>query len=236
MRTPVARASAAPAWAPGGLAFGPDRIMYVPFLAGRELRAFTTAGDGIAGQASLFPGTSAACGPPPPTGTHLWLTTSNDTSDEKVLRVPFDPASIPAAPAPASSPPPASPAPSCARPSATSSAARPARCAPSAPAGWPGSRGCGCATACCPPGRLSITVDRPAIRRKRARVRILGGKAGTRAGRRAAVTTRLSVKSRRLLRRAARRKGRLKLTLRVGLRTADGRLTTGRRAITILRR
>ena len=87
-----------------------------------------------------------------------------------------------------------------------------------------------------PAGRLSITVDRPGVARKRARVRVLSGKATTRAGRRAAVTTKLSRKSRRLLRKAARRKGRLKLALRVGLRTADGRLTTGRRTVTIRRR
>ena len=39
-----------------------------------------------------------------------------------------------------------------------------------------------------------------------------------------------------MLRRAGRRSGRLKLSLRVGLRTADGRLTTGRRTVTIRRR
>ena len=98
MRNPVAHAPNSPAWAPGGLAIGPDRIMYAPFLAGTELRAFSISGDGIAGQATLFDGTYGRMRAATADRTHLWLTTSNNTNDEKVLRVPFDPASI-AAPA-----------------------------------------------------------------------------------------------------------------------------------------
>ena len=175
-------------------------------------------------------------------GTHLWLTTSNDTNDEKVLRVPFDPATATAPAAACGSAAPARPA---GRPHARPAARDRAR--------HPGPPGQGAALQAGPqagegvqaaparpgaarPGSLSITVERPGIRRKRARVKVLDGKATTRAGKRAAVTTKLSRKSRRLLRDAARRKGRLKLTLRVGLRTADKRLTTGKRTITILRR
>ena len=94
MRNPVAHAPNSPAWAPGGLAIGPDRIMYAPFLAGTELRAFRISGDGIAGQASLFDGTFGRMRAATADRTHLWLTTSNNTNDEKVLRVPFEQASI----------------------------------------------------------------------------------------------------------------------------------------------
>ena len=61
MRNPEAHASSSPAWAPGGLAFGPDRVMYVPFLAGRELRAFTTSGDTSPARPRSFPAPSAGC-------------------------------------------------------------------------------------------------------------------------------------------------------------------------------
>ena len=234
VRTPVAHASSSPAWAPGGLAFGPDRVMYAPFLAGTELRAFTTSGDTITGQASLFDGTFGRMRAATADATHLWLTTSNDTNNEKVVRVPFDPASIP---------PTATPAPVAGLSRAQlraivrgilgrqAKALRSKRARKLAKVSK-----LRLTDAVLPAGRLSIAVERPGIKRKRARVQVLGGKAATRAGRRAAVTTKLSRKSRRLLRTAARRKGRLKLTLRVGLRTADKRLATGRRTITILRR
>ncbi len=231
MRNPEAHAASSPAWAPGGLAFGPDRIMYVPFLAGRELRAFTTSGDRIGGQATLFPGAFGRLRAATADGTHLWLTTSNDTSDEKVLRIPFDPASVP------------KPATSAqltraqlrklvrdvltrqARALRSKSARRLAKVSRLR-----------MRDGALPTGRLSITVERPGLARRHARVQVLSGKATTRAGRRVAVTTKLSRKSRRLLRKAARRKGRLKLALRVGLRAADGRLTTGRRTVIIRRR
>jgi len=171
-------------------------------------------------------------------------TTSNDTSDEKVLRVPFAAAS---ATAPAAScgaagaPVPTRPAAGLTRAqlrtivrdllSRQARALRSKRARKLAKVKRLRLR-----DRALPAGRLSITLDRPGVRRKRARVRVLSGKAATRAGRRASVNTRLATKGRRMLRRAGRSKGRLKLTLRVGLRTTDGRLTTGRRTVTIRRR
>ena len=245
MRTPVAYAPTSPAWAPGGLAIGPDRVMYSPFLAGTELRAFTTSGDTVTGQASLFDGTFGRMRAATADRTHLWLTTSNDTNDEKVLRVPFDPATA-TAPAAACGSAAAAPAP--ARPGASLTRAqlraivrgilgRQAKALRSKRARRLAKVSkLRLTDQVLPAGKLSIAVERPGVRRKRARVKVLDGKATTRAGKRAAVTTKLSRKSRRLLRAAARRKGKLKLTLRVGLRTADNRLTTGKRTVTILRR
>ena len=234
LRNPAAHAASSPAWAPGGLAFGPDRVMYVPFLAGKELRTVRTAGDAISGQASLFAGTYGRLRAATADSTHLWFTTSNDTNNEKVLRVAFDPASIPRTAPPAG---PAGLPRAQLRKIVRDLLGRQARALRS-------KRARKLATVkrlrlrdrVLPAGRLSVTLDRPGVRRKRARVRVLSGKAATRAGRRASVNTRLAGKGRRMLRKAARRKGRLKLSLRVGLRTADGRLTTGRRTVSIRRR
>ncbi|HEX5910068.1 MAG TPA: PQQ-dependent sugar dehydrogenase [Thermoleophilaceae bacterium] len=246
MRTPVTHASNSPAWAPGGLAIGPDRVMYAPFLAGTELRAFTIAGDSITSQTTLYDNTFGRLRAATADATHLWLTTHNRTNNEKVLRVPFEPAGISAPAAKCTAAAPAAPTP--ARPAARLTRAqlraivrgvlgRQAKALRSKRARKLAKVSkLRLTDRALPAGKLSIMVERPAIRRKRARVKVLDGKATTRAGRRAAVTTKLGRQSRKLLRAAARRRGRLKLTLHVGLRTADKRLTTGKRTITILRR
>lgn len=235
MRTPVVHASSSPAWAPGGLAFGPDRVMYTPFLAGKELRAFTTAGDGISGQASLFAGTYGRLRAATADSRNLWLTTSNDTNDEKVLKLAFDPASIPAGPSPISAP--ARLTRAQLRKIVRDLLTRQARALRSKKARTLSkSKRLRLRDRVLPAGRLSASLERPGIMRKRARLRVLSGKAATHTGRRVSVNTKLTTKGRKMLRKAARRKGRLKLTLSVGLRTADGRLTTGRRTVTIRRR
>lgn len=233
-RNPVVHANSSPAWAPGGLTFGPDRVMYVPFLAGQQLHTFTTSGDAIIGQETLYPGTFGRLRAATADATHLWLTTSNDTNDERVLRVAFDPASIPR---PASPPAATRPTRAQLRAIVRGLLARQAKALRSKRARRLAKvRRLRLRDQVLPAGRLSVRLDRPGVKGRRKRVRVLSGKARTQAGRKASVNTKLATKGRRMLRAAGRRTGRLKLSLRVGLRTADGRLTTGRRTVTIRRR
>ena len=62
--------------------------MYVPFLAGTELRAFSTSGDAITGRESLLRNTYGRLRTAVADGSNLWLTTSNNGNNEKVMRVP----------------------------------------------------------------------------------------------------------------------------------------------------
>lgn len=112
MRTPVAHSGPVPAWAPGGLAFGPDGRLYAPLLAGQRLLDFGVLCDSVTDRRELYGGSTgfgrmraATAG-----AGHLWLTTHNGGSDgDKVLRVPFDGAAPP--PASACSGPAVEPAP-----------------------------------------------------------------------------------------------------------------------------
>ncbi len=182
MRTPEATSGNGPVWAPGGLAFGPDGLMYVPMLAGTHLRLLTTSGDQVAQQTELYKGTYGRLRAATADATHLWFTTSNNSSDEKVLRVAFDPASIVQRPVGCPAGPGAATLAGLTRAQLRQTVrdilARQARALRSKRARRLArvSR-LRLRDRVLPAGRLSITVDRPGIRRKRARVRILGGKA-----------------------------------------------------------
>ena len=94
MRNPVVHAgNSSPAWAPGGLAIGPDGRLYAPLLAGQRLLHFSIAGDTLVDQQNQFSElgrqrvAAAANG-------FLYLTT--DGTGARLLRVPFDAARAPA--------------------------------------------------------------------------------------------------------------------------------------------
>jgi len=101
MRTPVVHSGPAPAWAPGGLAFGPDGRLYAPLLAGERLLDFGVSCDSVTDRIERYAGSggfgrmrAATAG-----AGHLWLTTHNGgSSGDRVLRVAFDGATPPAAP------------------------------------------------------------------------------------------------------------------------------------------
>jgi hypothetical protein len=96
----VAQSGDSSTWAPAGAAVGPDGILYAPELAGEGLLEISVSGNAVTGIDELFPGEFGRMRTAVATERHLYLTTSNPTSDEKVLRVPFDrPGPAPSAPA-----------------------------------------------------------------------------------------------------------------------------------------
>ena len=96
MRNPAVHSGPAPAWAPGGLAIGPDGRLYAPLLAGQRLTHFALAGEGLADQRNQFSelGRQRAA-----TAANGFLYFTTDGADAELLRVPFDGAQAPACPA-----------------------------------------------------------------------------------------------------------------------------------------
>ena len=97
MRNPVAHSGNSPAWAPGGLAIGPDGRLYAPLLAGQRLMHFSISGDTLVDPLDQFGELGRQRAATVANG-QLYLTTSNGGSD-RVMRVPFDGAQAPACPA-----------------------------------------------------------------------------------------------------------------------------------------
>jgi len=110
MRNPVVHSGPAPAWAPGGLAIGPDGRLYAPLLAGQRLLHFSIAGDTLVDQQNQFSELSRQRAATVANG-FLYLTT--DGSSARLLRVPFDGAQAPTCPSSVANtaPPPATAAP-----------------------------------------------------------------------------------------------------------------------------
>ncbi|MBA3267518.1 MAG: PQQ-dependent sugar dehydrogenase, partial [Acidimicrobiia bacterium] len=95
MRNPVVHSGPAPAWAPGGLAIGPDGRLYAPLLAGQRLTHFSIAGDTLVDQQNQFSELGRQRAATVANG-FLYLTT--DGSSAQLLRVPFDAAQAPTCP------------------------------------------------------------------------------------------------------------------------------------------
>lgn len=101
----------APVWvadstavAPGGMAFAPGGRLYVPMLAGRQLRVFTPQGDGLVDEGPLYQGTRLRAASV--VGCALAFTTDKQAGATDELRgVGISPCSAPAPTTP--SPPPA---------------------------------------------------------------------------------------------------------------------------------
>ena len=110
MRNPVVHSGPAPAWAPGGLAIGPDGRLYAPLLAGQRLTHFSIAGDTLVDQQNQFSELGRQRAATVANG-FLYLTT--DGSSARLLRVPFDGAQAPTCPSSVANtaPPPATAAP-----------------------------------------------------------------------------------------------------------------------------
>jgi len=111
MRNPVVHSGPPPAWAPGGLAIGPDGRLYAPLLNGQRLIHFSIAGDTLVDQQNQFSDLGRQRAATVANG-FLYLTT--DGASAQLLRVPFDGAQAPACPSAAGSvggPPASDPAP-----------------------------------------------------------------------------------------------------------------------------
>jgi aldose sugar dehydrogenase len=88
MRGPVASSGDAVVWAPAGASFGPDGHFYFSNLAGQHLREMTTSGFQVTEQREHFRGRFGRLRAATYGRGHLYLSTSNNGSDEKLLRVP----------------------------------------------------------------------------------------------------------------------------------------------------
>lgn len=104
----------APVWvagdvavAPGGLAFGPDGRLYVPMLAGKQLRVFEPRGDELVDEGELYPGVRLRAASV--IGCSLAFTTDKRSgATDEVLRVDLTPCdrATPAPPTPTTEPTP----------------------------------------------------------------------------------------------------------------------------------
>ena len=90
MRSPVASSGDTVVWAPGGAAFGPDGELYVPALLGQHLRQFSVSGGQVTRQREHLRLELGRLRTAVYAGGYLYLTTSNNTANEKVLRVPIN--------------------------------------------------------------------------------------------------------------------------------------------------
>ena len=88
MRTPVVYSGDDVVWAPAGASFGPDGQFYFSNLAGKHLRELTLSGTLVTAHAVHFDGRFGRLRAAVYGGGHLYFSTSNNGSDEKVLRVP----------------------------------------------------------------------------------------------------------------------------------------------------
>ena len=90
MRSPIVSSGDTVAWAPGGAAFGPDGELYAPALIGQHLRQFSITGGQVTRQREHFRLALGRLRTAVYAGGYLYLTTSNNSSNEKVLRVPIN--------------------------------------------------------------------------------------------------------------------------------------------------
>ncbi len=90
MRSPVVSSGDTVAWAPGGVAFGPDGELYAPALIGQHLRQFSISGGQVTRQREHFRLDLGRLRTAVYAGGFLYLTTSNNSANERVLRVPIN--------------------------------------------------------------------------------------------------------------------------------------------------
>jgi glucose/arabinose dehydrogenase len=89
MRSPLMQSGDSTTWAPSGAAFGPDGRLYVSNLRGEHLREFAISNGRVTDQRERYRGRFGRLRVSVYHGGYLYLATSNNTSDEKVLRVPI---------------------------------------------------------------------------------------------------------------------------------------------------
>lgn len=96
MHSPVAFSGNSVVWAPAAASFGPDGRLYFSNLAGQHLREMTISGAQVTGQREHFRGRFGRLRATTYGRGHLYLSTSNNSSDEKLLRVRVTGGALPA--------------------------------------------------------------------------------------------------------------------------------------------